>query len=161
MIEKRDAQLLGFVGKIAGDAGAGEYDHACRRKTPERELTPTAASGNFPEAPPDPPAVDPANLAGSKPKPKGAAAPGIANPGGACRPSLAVCFFNSAFQPHLDEMQHTPVNDPARNRCGGASAGEVHLRCTHDAAARATAPDAAQAPPQTSPGSGLRFVDLW
>ena len=30
MIEKRDAQLLGFVGKIAGDAGAGEYDHACR-----------------------------------------------------------------------------------------------------------------------------------
>ena len=26
-------------------------------------------------------------------------------------------FFYGAFQPHLDEMQHTPVNDPARHRC--------------------------------------------
>lgn len=36
---------------------------------------PAAASGDFPEAPPNPPAVDPANLAGTKPKPKGASLP--------------------------------------------------------------------------------------
>ena len=30
--------------------------------------------------------------------------------------ALVVGFFDRAFQPHLDQMQHAPINDPARNR---------------------------------------------
>ena len=35
-----------------------------------------------------------------------------------CAPFCApvIGFFHGAFQPHLDQMQHTPVNDPARQR---------------------------------------------
>jgi hypothetical protein len=29
---------------------------------------------------------------------------------------LIVGFFDGADQPHLDEMQHAPINDPARYR---------------------------------------------
>ena len=41
---------------------------------------------------------------------------------------LFIGFFDSAFQPHLDEMQHAPVNDPARHRfkqIGMRNASEV------------------------------------
>jgi hypothetical protein len=36
--------------------------------------------------------------------------------GRACLPSSIIGFFYDAFQPHLDEMQHAPINNPARNR---------------------------------------------
>jgi hypothetical protein len=36
---------------------------------------------------------------------------------GAARvPSSIVGFFRGTFQPHLDQMQHAPINDPARHR---------------------------------------------
>src|SRR6516164_3663190 len=31
-------------------------------------------------------------------------------------PSSFVGFFDGAVQPHLDQMQHAPINDPARHR---------------------------------------------
>jgi hypothetical protein len=31
-------------------------------------------------------------------------------------PSLVVGFFHGAFQPHLDQMQHAPINNSARYR---------------------------------------------
>jgi hypothetical protein len=31
-------------------------------------------------------------------------------------PSSIIGFFHGAFQPHLDQMQHAPINDPARHR---------------------------------------------
>jgi hypothetical protein len=34
----------------------------------------------------------------------------------ACLPSSIIGFFHGAFQPHLDQMQHAPINDPARYR---------------------------------------------
>jgi hypothetical protein len=27
-----------------------------------------------------------------------------------------VGFFHGTFQPHLDQMQHAPINDPTRHR---------------------------------------------
>ena len=36
--------------------------------------------------------------------------------GRACLPSSIVGFFHGAVQPHLDQMQHAPINDPARYR---------------------------------------------
>ena len=40
----------------------------------------------------------------------------VASLGGAPSLALAVGFFDWAFQPHLDRMQHAPINDPARHR---------------------------------------------
>jgi hypothetical protein len=38
---------------------------------------------------------------------------------GTCLPPSIVGFFNGALQPHLDEVQHAPINDPARPQlCG-------------------------------------------
>ena len=31
-------------------------------------------------------------------------------------PSSFVGFFHGTVQPHLDQMQHAPINDPARHR---------------------------------------------
>src|SRR6516162_2081478 len=31
-------------------------------------------------------------------------------------PSSFVGFFDGAVQPHLDQMQHAPINDPTRHR---------------------------------------------
>jgi hypothetical protein len=31
-------------------------------------------------------------------------------------PSSFVGFFDAAVQPHLDQMQHAPINDPTRHR---------------------------------------------
>ena len=45
-----------------------------------------------------------------------------------CLPSSIVGFFHGAFQPHLDQMQHAPINDPARYRLhqfGMGDASEV------------------------------------
>src|SRR5205807_5708345 len=36
--------------------------------------------------------------------------------GRALLPSSIVGFFNGAVPPHLDQMQHAPINDPARHR---------------------------------------------
>src|SRR5215475_1425203 len=36
--------------------------------------------------------------------------------GRACLPSSIVGFFHGTFQPHLDQMQYAPINDPARYR---------------------------------------------
>jgi len=33
-----------------------------------------------------------------------------------CLPSSIIGFFHGAFQPHLDQMQHASINDPARYR---------------------------------------------
>jgi hypothetical protein len=33
----------------------------------------------------------------------------------ACLPASLVGFFHGAVQPHLDQMQHASINDPARN----------------------------------------------
>lgn len=48
--------------------------------------------------------------------------------GRAFLPTLIVGFFNSAFQPHLDQMQHTPAYDAPRERLhqfGVRNAAEV------------------------------------
>jgi hypothetical protein len=42
------------------------------------------------------------------------AAPLVSRLGRACLPSPIVGFFNRAFQPHLDQMQHARINNPAR-----------------------------------------------
>jgi hypothetical protein len=34
----------------------------------------------------------------------------------ACLPSSIVGFFHGTFQPHLDQMQHAPINNSARYR---------------------------------------------
>jgi len=31
-------------------------------------------------------------------------------------PSSIIGFFHGAFQPHLDQMQHAPINNSARHR---------------------------------------------
>ena len=31
-------------------------------------------------------------------------------------PTSVVGFFHGTFQPHLDQMQHAPIHDPARHR---------------------------------------------
>jgi len=36
--------------------------------------------------------------------------------GRACLPSSIIGFFHGALQPHLDEVQHAPINDPACDR---------------------------------------------
>jgi hypothetical protein len=56
------------------------------------------------------------------------AAPVVPSLGRACLPSSIVGFFHGAFQPHLDEMQHAPVNNSARYRLyqlGMGDASEV------------------------------------
>src|ERR1700674_5037980 len=44
------------------------------------------------------------------------AAPVVPGLGRACLPSSIIGFFYGAFQPHLDQMQYAPINDPARYR---------------------------------------------
>jgi hypothetical protein len=44
------------------------------------------------------------------------AAPVVPGSGRACLPSSIVGFFHGTFQPHLDQMQHAPIHDPARHR---------------------------------------------
>ena len=44
------------------------------------------------------------------------AAPLIFGLGRACLPSSIVGFLHGAFQPHLDQMQHSPVHDAPRER---------------------------------------------
>src|SRR6266478_3243692 len=44
------------------------------------------------------------------------AAPLVARLGRACLPASVVGFFDGAVQPHLDQMQHAPINDTARHR---------------------------------------------
>jgi hypothetical protein len=46
----------------------------------------------------------------------GDAAPVVPGFGRACLPSSIIGFFHGAFQPHLDQMQHAPINNPARHR---------------------------------------------
>lgn len=36
--------------------------------------------------------------------------------GRACLPASIIGFFDRAFPPHLEQMQHAPINDPARRR---------------------------------------------
>ena len=45
-----------------------------------------------------------------------AAAPLILGFGRAYLPTSVVGLLHGAFQPHLDQMQHAPINDPARYR---------------------------------------------
>ena len=48
--------------------------------------------------------------------------------GRACLASSIVGFFNGALQPHLDQMQHAPINDASRERAhqfGVRNASEV------------------------------------
>src|SRR5713226_5414104 len=42
--------------------------------------------------------------------------PVVARLGRACLPASVVGFFDWAVQPHLDQMQHAPINDTARHR---------------------------------------------
>ncbi len=51
---------------------------------------------------------------------------GCPEPRRACLPSSIVGFFHGAFQPHLDQMQHAPISNPARCR-SGESDGTVLL----------------------------------
>jgi len=44
------------------------------------------------------------------------AAPVVPGFGHACLPSSIIGFFHGAFRPHLDQMQHAPINNPARYR---------------------------------------------
>jgi hypothetical protein len=44
------------------------------------------------------------------------AAPVVPGLGRACLPSSIIGFFYGAFQPHLDQMQHAPINNSARYR---------------------------------------------
>ena len=44
------------------------------------------------------------------------AAPLVARLGRACLPASVVGFFDGTVQPHLDQMQHAPINDTARHR---------------------------------------------
>ena len=44
------------------------------------------------------------------------AAPVVSRRRRTCLPSSIVGFFHGAFQPHLDQMQHAPINDPTRHR---------------------------------------------
>ena len=44
------------------------------------------------------------------------AAPLIFGLGRACLPTTVVGLLHSAFQPHLDQMQHAPVHDAPRKR---------------------------------------------
>ena len=44
------------------------------------------------------------------------AAPLVSGLGRACLPTAIVGFFHGAVQPHLDQMQHAPINDPASYR---------------------------------------------
>ena len=44
------------------------------------------------------------------------AAPLVPRLGRACLPTAIVGFFYGAVQPHPDQMQHAPINDPARYR---------------------------------------------
>ena len=51
--------------------------------------------------------------------------------GRACLPSSIVGFFHGAIQPHPDQMQHAPINNPARYRLqklgmGNAPEGSGH-----------------------------------
>jgi hypothetical protein len=59
------------------------------------------------------------------------AAPRILGFGRAFLPSSIIGFFHGAFQPHLDQMQHVPINDPACYRfqqlgMGDAPEGSGH-----------------------------------
>jgi hypothetical protein len=40
-------------------------------------------------------------------------------------PSSFVGFFDGAVQPHLDQMQHAPINDPTRHRLQEVSVGNA------------------------------------
>ena len=58
-------------------------------------------------------------------------APVVPGFGRACLPSSIVGFFYGALQPHLDQMQHAPINNPARHRLhqlgmGDAPEGSCH-----------------------------------
>ena len=44
------------------------------------------------------------------------AAPLVSRLGRACLPTTIVGFFHGAVQPHPDQMQHAPINDPTRYR---------------------------------------------
>jgi hypothetical protein len=44
------------------------------------------------------------------------AAPVVPGFGRPFLPSSIVGFFHGTFQPHLDQMQHAPINNPARYR---------------------------------------------
>ena len=59
------------------------------------------------------------------------AAPLVPRLGRACLPSPIVGFFHGTIQPHPDQMQHAPINDPARYRLqklgmGNAPEGSGH-----------------------------------
>ena len=45
----------------------------------------------------------------------------------ACRASSIVGFFHGAFQPHLDRMQHAPIDNPVRHRLGSSADGMLLL----------------------------------
>ena len=56
------------------------------------------------------------------------AAPVVASLGRAFHPSSIIGFLHGTFQPHLDQMQHAPINNPARYRhheFGMGNAAEV------------------------------------
>jgi len=43
----------------------------------------------------------------------------------ACLPTSIIGFFNGAFQPHLDQMQHAPINNTARHRLHEVGMGDA------------------------------------
>ena len=43
----------------------------------------------------------------------------------ACLPTSIIGFFNGAFQQHLDQMQHAPINNTARHRLHGVGMGDA------------------------------------
>jgi hypothetical protein len=40
-------------------------------------------------------------------------------------PTSIIGFFNGAFQPHLDQMQHAPINSTARHRLHEVGIGDA------------------------------------
>jgi len=53
------------------------------------------------------------------------AAPRVLGLGRACLPPSIVGFFHGAFQPHLDQVQHAPINDAARDRLDQLGVGNA------------------------------------
>jgi hypothetical protein len=47
--------------------------------------------------------------------------------GRACPAPSIVGFFNGAVQPDLDQMQHAPIDDPARHRLEQVGMGQVGM----------------------------------
>ena len=108
----------------------GEAGLCDRPRAPHRSLAPTPDSSQ-----PPPSRLHGASRgqslllrSGSDGRPLRNAASLIFGLGRACLPSSVVGFFNGTLQPHVDQMQHAPIDDASRERAhqvGVGNASEV------------------------------------